>query len=180
MARAKTRDEKLFAAAVLRRSFELRGEAESGAFRFVYDGVLRDLGLTVSVGLSHNKFLAKVASDLDKPRGFSVIGKAETVGLVGPNGAGKSTLFRLVTKEEEPDEGQVSIDRGVTIGHFSQDVGEMSGRTAVAETMDGAGPVSAVAAELRELAARIAPIRPTFRMSMTCGASASECTASSQ
>ena len=81
----------------------------------------------------------------------AVIHRGEKVGLVGPNGAGKSTLFRLVMREEEPDEGQVSIDRGVTVGHFSQDVGEMSGRSAVAETMDGAGPVSAVAAELHEL-----------------------------
>ncbi len=37
-----------------------------------------ELGLTGSIGLSHNKFLAKIASDMDKPRGFSVIGKAET------------------------------------------------------------------------------------------------------
>ncbi len=37
-----------------------------------------ELGITGSIGLSHNKFLAKIASDLDKPQGFSVIGRAET------------------------------------------------------------------------------------------------------
>ena len=81
----------------------------------------------------------------------ATLNRGEKVGLVGPNGAGKSTLFRLLTREEEPDEGQVSVDRGVTIGHFSQDVGEMKGRSAVAEAMDGAGPVSAVSAELAKL-----------------------------
>ncbi len=82
--------------------------------------------------------------------------KGEKAGLVGPNGAGKTTLFRMITGQEQPDEGQVSVDRGVTIGYFSQDVGEMSGRSAVAEVMDGAGPVAAVAAELKELEAAMA------------------------
>jgi len=86
--------------------------------------------------------------------------RGEKIGLVGPNGAGKTTLFRMIAGREPPDEGQVSVDRGVTIGYFSQDVGEMAGRSAVAEVMDGAGPVSAVAAELKDLeAAMIDPDR---------------------
>src|ERR1700688_2129249 len=83
----------------------------------------------------------------------SALQKGEKIGLVGPNGAGKTTLFRVITGQELSDEGQVAVDRGVTIGYFSQDVGEMSGRSAVSEVMDGAGPVSAVAIELKELEA---------------------------
>ncbi len=82
--------------------------------------------------------------------------KGEKIGLVGPNGAGKTTLFRLITGEEAPDEGQVSIDRGITIGYFSQDVGEMAGMSVVSAVMDGAGPVSSVAAELAALEAAMA------------------------
>ncbi|HXS19439.1 MAG TPA: ATP-binding cassette domain-containing protein [Polyangiaceae bacterium] len=47
----------------------------------------------------------------------------ERVGLVGPNGAGKSTVFRLLAGKETPDNGQINIDRGVTLGYFDQQVG---------------------------------------------------------
>ncbi|PWK72683.1 ABC-F family ATP-binding cassette domain-containing protein [Aminobacter sp. AP02] len=86
--------------------------------------------------------------------------RGEKVGLVGPNGAGKTTLFRMITGQEQPDEGQVSVDRGVTIGYFSQDVGDMAGRSPVAEVMDGAGPIGSMIAEMRELeAAMVDPDR---------------------
>ncbi|NTJ41851.1 ABC-F family ATP-binding cassette domain-containing protein [Agrobacterium larrymoorei] len=85
----------------------------------------------------------------------AALNRGEKVGLVGPNGAGKTTLFRMITGEELPDEGQVAAEKNITIGYFNQDVGEMSGRSAVAEAMEGAGPISVVAAELRELEARM-------------------------
>ena len=81
------------------------------------------------------------------------IQKGEKVGLVGPNGAGKSTIFRMIAGQDRPDDGQVSIETGMTIGYFSQDVGEMSGQSAVMAVMDGVGPASALAAEMAQLEA---------------------------
>jgi DNA polymerase IV len=57
---------------------KLHGEAPALQMARLVKRMQVELGLTGSVGLSHNKFLAKIASDLDKPRGFSIIGKAET------------------------------------------------------------------------------------------------------
>ena len=81
----------------------------------------------------------------------AAVNRGEKVGLVGPNGSGKTTIFRLITHEEDPDAGRISVDRGITIGYFSQEIGEMKGKSVVETTLDGAGPVSEVAHKLHEL-----------------------------
>lgn len=86
----------------------------------------------------------------------AAVQKGEKIGFVGPNGAGKTTLFRLIMGEELPDEGQISIEKGTTIGYFSQDIGDMSGRSVVSEVMNGAGPISELMAEMAELEAGMA------------------------
>lgn len=66
--------------------------------------VEQDIRITVSIGLSHNKFLAKTASDLDKPRGFAVIGRAETLDFLAPRPV--STIWgvgRAMTQTLERD-----------------------------------------------------------------------------
>ena len=66
----------------------------------------------------------------------------DKIGLVGPNGAGKTTIFRIITREEGIDSGDVNIEGRQVVGYFSQDVGEMRGRSALEEVVAGAGKVS--------------------------------------
>ena len=75
----------------------------------------------------------------------------EKVGLVGPNGSGKTTLFRMITGEENPDEGDISVPRRTTVGYFRQDVEEMSGRSVLDEAIAGSGRVGSLHHELEAL-----------------------------
>jgi ATPase subunit of ABC transporter with duplicated ATPase domains len=83
------------------------------------------------------------------------INPGEKVGLVGPNGAGKSTVFRMIAGEEQPDDGAVERPRKLTLGYFRQDVGDLRGRSILAETCAGAGEVARLADELARLGARL-------------------------
>ena len=76
-------------------------------------------------------------------------------GLVGPNGAGKTTIFRLITGEEEVDRGEISCSKKTAIGYFSQDVGDMSGRSVLAEVMSAAGEIVDMARQMREMEAQM-------------------------
>ena len=66
----------------------LHGKSAAKALAGFATQVERDLGITVSIGLSANKFLAKIASDLDKPRGFAVLGATEAVSFLASKPVG--------------------------------------------------------------------------------------------
>src|SRR5262245_2368031 len=84
------------------------------------------------------------------------INPGEKVGLVGPNGSGKTTIFRLITGEENPDDGAVERPRRMTLGYFRQDAGDARGRSVLAETVAGAGEVALLGEELHRLEERMA------------------------
>jgi len=75
----------------------------------------------------------------------------EKVGLVGPNGSGKTTLFRMIVGEEEPDDGDVTVPKRLSIGYFRQDVEEMRGRSTLDEAIAGSGRAGQLHHELEDL-----------------------------
>ncbi|OFW30111.1 MAG: glycosyl transferase family 1 [Acidobacteria bacterium RIFCSPLOWO2_02_FULL_65_29] len=75
----------------------------------------------------------------------------EKIGLVGPNGSGKTTLFRMIVGEEQPDEGEVTVPRRLSIGYFRQDVEEMAGRSVLDEAIAGSGRLGDLHHELEAL-----------------------------
>ncbi len=75
----------------------------------------------------------------------------DKIGLVGANGSGKTTIFRLITREEGIDSGDVNIAERLVIGYFSQSVGEMRGRSALEEVKAGAGRISDLAEKVAKM-----------------------------
>jgi ATP-binding cassette subfamily F protein 3 len=72
-------------------------------------------------------------------------------GLVGPNGAGKTTIFRIITGEEEVDGGEITFAKKATVGYFSQEVGDMAGRSALEEVMAGSAETVRLATDLKAM-----------------------------
>ena len=87
--------------------------------------------------------------------GELLVRPGDRIGLVGPNGAGKTSLFRIIAGEERPDAGDISMDPGTVIGYFSQEAGEMGGRSVLEEVLAGAGRVYELALELEALEHRM-------------------------
>jgi ATPase subunit of ABC transporter with duplicated ATPase domains len=88
------------------------------------------------------------------------INTGERIGLVGPNGAGKSTVFRMIAGEEVPDDGVIERPKRLSLGYFRQDVGELAGRSVLAETVAGAGEAAELGEELARLTARLEAAGP--------------------
>jgi len=85
-----------------------------------------------------------------------MIREGDRIGLVGPNGAGKTTIFRLIMGEDHPDAGSITIPANMVVGYFSQDVGEMRGRSALEQVMASCGRVSELGAFIADVEAQLA------------------------
>ncbi|AFG36449.1 ABC-F family ATP-binding cassette domain-containing protein [Spirochaeta africana] len=95
-----------------------------------------------------------------------LVRSGDKIGLVGPNGAGKTSVFRLITGEETPDEGQVILEGSPVIGYFSQETGEMAGRSVIDEVLSGAGRLAEMGRQIAELEQRMSEGEPLSEAEM--------------
>ncbi len=80
-----------------------------------------------------------------------ILRPGDKVGLVGPNGAGKTTVFRVLMKEEGFDGGSITVPEKIRVAYFSQNIGEMKGRTVIEEVMSGSAKASELSRKMREI-----------------------------
>ncbi|RFN59697.1 ABC-F family ATP-binding cassette domain-containing protein [Marixanthomonas ophiurae] len=80
----------------------------------------------------------------------------DRVGLVGKNGAGKSTLLRIISNEQEYDEGQIATDKEVTIGFLKQDIDFTKGRTVIEESYEAFAEIKTLEKKLEYINTQLA------------------------
>jgi ATP-binding cassette subfamily F protein 3 len=83
--------------------------------------------------------------------GSFILRPGDKVGLVGANGTGKTTIFRVLAREEGFDAGSITVPEKVRVAYFSQNIGEMKGRTVIEEVMSGSAKVSSLAKEIKRI-----------------------------
>jgi DNA polymerase-4 len=102
----------------------LHGGSPARTLALLARRIERAIGITVSIGLSYNKFLAKIASDLDKPRGFAVLGRAEATAFMAPRpvtliwGVGKALHKRLERDGIRRIETLQTMDERTLVGRY--------------------------------------------------------------
>ncbi len=133
----------------------LHGRSPAQTLARLAGRIEREIGITVSVGLSYNKFLAKVASNLDKPRGFAVIGRAEAVDFLRRQpvailwGVGKALQRRLARDGIATIGDLQGIGEPVLVARYGQ-IGHRLARFSQGRderVVDPHGPAKSISAE---------------------------------
>ena len=76
------------------------------------------------------------------------LGNGDRIGLIGKNGAGKSTMLKILSKEMEPDTGQIAADKDLKIGFLKQDIDFVLGRTVLEESYEAFTEIKALEAQM--------------------------------
>ncbi len=84
------------------------------------------------------------------------LGNGDRVGLIGKNGAGKSTMLKILSKELEPDSGQIATDKALKIGFLKQDIDFVLGRTVLEEAYEAFTEIKALEAKLEYINTQLA------------------------
>ncbi len=85
-----------------------------------------------------------------------MLSAGDRVGLVGKNGAGKSTMLKILSKEQEPDSGQIAMDKEIKIGFLKQDIDFVQGRTVLEEAYEAFIEIKNIERDIDDINAQLA------------------------
>ena len=84
------------------------------------------------------------------------LGNGDRIGLIGKNGAGKSTMLKILSKEMEPDTGQIATDKELKIGFLKQDIDFVLGRTVLEESYEAFTDIKLLEAKIQDINTQLA------------------------